>query len=267
MLLLSNQLNNHSFKSRNLMKYLFITLNVLLLIFFSACNTSPKGSKPSSNDDNDSILITKDYHSTGDIWKLNKGLKVVEGGKTKFVRHGENLEYYKTPQGALSSKANYKNGKRDGIYTKYYTDGKVYYQVNYSNGKMDGVKTAYHKNGQVMTEIPYKQGLIGLGAKEYTPDGKLLPTMTLKVWFKTSGSSVTVYAQALNKGRVTKRVEIFEGLLVEGKYAHKGLRQMTMQDGTASITVPKSVGFVQISAKVKSARNNYSLVTKKLSFE
>lgn len=248
------------------MKKIILSLSILSLILMFSCNsgTKPEHVKKKTNDENDSILVTKTYHSSGGLWKVNRGKKVIVNGKTKFVMHGEVLEYYKTPEGALSSKAIYKDGKRDGQFAKYYTDGKVYYKVNYSQGKMDGVKTSYHKDGKVMAEIPYKRGLIGVGTKEYTPDGKLLAPMELKVWYKKSGNSVTIYAQALNKGKVTRRAEFFEGLLVEGKYAHKGLQKIPMKDGKARITIPNAPDFVSVSVKVKSARNNYSLLNKSI---
>lgn len=249
------------------MKQLILSLSLLLIITLSSCAGGRKGGKTSDGDKNDSTLVKKTYHSTGAIWKVNRGKKVLVDGKTKFIMHGEVLEYYKTPEGALSSKTNFVNGKRNGMYTKYYTDGSVYYKVNYLDGKRFGVKTSYHKNGQVMAEVPYKKGLMGVGTKEYTPSGELIEPMTMKVWYKKNGSQVTVYAQAFNKGRATKRVEFFEGLLVEGKYVHKGLRKVPMKDGIGQITLSTHSGAVTITAKVKSARNNYSIVTKAIAIK
>lgn len=235
-----------------------------MLFLLGACQSGTRKKTGAKEEKNDSILITKTYHPGGGLWKVNRAKKVEANGKVKYVMDGEVLEYYKTPQNALSSKAIYKDGKRNGLFIKYYTDGKVYYHVNYLNGKMNGVKKSYHKNKQLMAEIPYKQGLIGVGTKEYTPDGKLLAPMKLKVWYKKNGSSVIVYAQVLNKGRVTKRAKFYEGLLIDGKYAHNNLHQVTMKEGTAEITLYDNPSFVSISAKAKSARNNYSLLNKSI---
>lgn len=152
---------------------------------------------------------------------------------------GEVLEYYKTPKNALSSKAIYKDGKRNGKYIKYYTDGKPYYQVNYTNGKMDGLKKSYHKNGNLIAQPPYKQSLIGVGTKEYTPDGKLFNPMQLKVWYKKDGNSVIVYAQVMSKGKVTNRVDFFEGLLIEGKYMHDNLQKIQIKNGMTKMKKPR----------------------------
>lgn len=233
-----------------------------MMLLLGACNSSSSKKVEAESAENDSILITKTYHSNGGLWKVSTGKKVVKDGETTYVMDGERLEYYRTPQNTLSSKAIYKNGKRNGLYIKYYIEGNIYYQVNYLNGKMDGVKQSYHKNKQLMAETPYKQSLIGTGTKEYTPDGKLITPMTMKVWYKKDGNATIVYAQALNKGRVTERVEFFEGALSEGKYSHNNLQKATLNGDIGMVTLYGNPSTVTISAKIKSARNNYSLVSK-----
>lgn len=247
-----------------MMKKISAALVLVLVVLLGACNNNPKSSKSNGGEeDNDSILVQRSYHSSGGLWKVTRGKKIQVDGKTKYILDGENLEYYKTPEGALSSKAIYQNGKREGLFQKFYTNGKLYYEVNYSNGKMEGVKKSYYKTGQIMAEMPYKKGLLGTGTVEYTPDGKALDPMELKVWYKKNGSSVTVYAKVLNKGKVTKRAEFFNGFLIEGKYYHKNLQTVPRQaDGTAKITLHNSPEYVVISAKAKSARNNYFFLTK-----
>lgn len=244
------------------MKHLLITFGILLVFLLEGCNTNQSTKPGTEKAKNDSILISKTYHSSGGLWKVNRSKKIEVDGKTKYILEGEVLEYYKTPQNALSSRAIYKDGKREGLFIKYYTDGNVYYTINYADGKMNGVKESFHKNGQLMAETPYKNGLIGIGTKEYTPDGKLLAPMELKVWYNKNGNTTTVYAQVLNKGRVTKRVKFYEGLLIEGKYSHNNLQQVPMSGDRAQITIHNTPATVTISAKAKSAHNNYSFLSK-----
>lgn len=247
--------------------------NVLLLfalfsIFLSSCNTGGKKQAKDSNTDNDSILVNKTYHSHGGLWKVATGKKVIVDGKTKYIRHGDYKEYYKTPKNVLSSTATYKDGKRDGMYVKYYTDGKIYYQVSYIDGKMDGVKTSFYKDGKKMAETPYKQGCLGEGTKEYSSTGKQIGDYDLKVWSKKNGKAITIYAKVTSKGKVTKRVSFYNGLLIEGTYWHKGLQEVKMgSDGVAKITLQNPPSFTVISAKVKTARNNYVLLKKNLQFD
>lgn len=245
------------------MKKFCAAILVLLLMVMGACNNNPKSNK-GNDSENDSILVQKTYHSGGGLWKVNRAKKVEVAGKVKYVIDGENLVYYKTPQNALSSKAFYKEGKRNGLYQKFYTDGKLYYDVNYENGKMDGVKKSYSKDGSLMAETPYKKGSLGTGTVEYTSSGVKLPPMELKVWYKKSGSSVTVYAKVLNKGKLTKRAEFFNGPLIEGKYYHKNLQKVEVKNGIAKITL-NNASYAVISAKAKSAYNNYTFLTQTIS--
>lgn len=245
-----------------------LLLLALFSILLSSCNSGGATKSKDSNTDNDSILVNKEYHSHGGLWKVTTGKKVIVGGQTKYVRHGEYKEYYKTPKNALASTATYKDGKRDGLYTKYYTDGKIYYKVNYINGKMDGLKTSYYKDGKVMAKTPYKQGCLGEGTIEYSSTGNEINDYQLKVWTKKNGQAITIYAKVLSKGKVTKRATFYNGLLIEGSYWHKGLQEVKMgSDGVAKITLQNPPAFTVITAKVKTARNNYVLLKKNLQFD
>ncbi len=247
------------------MKKYCTTLVLVLLVILSACNNSSKSAQSKVGEaGNDSILVQKSYHSSGGLWKVSRAKKIEINGKTKYMLEGENLEYYKTPQGALSSKAIYKDGKREGLFQKYYAEGELYYEVNYSNGKMEGVKKSYYKDGKVMAETPYSRGLIGTGTVEYSSKGIVLEAPELKVWKEYNGSVLTVYAKVLNKGKKTSRVEFFNGFLIEGKFYHSNLQKVPVKDGVAQLTLHNAPDHVVISAKVKSARNNYYFLTKSL---
>jgi len=247
------------------MKNLLYTTGILLMVLMASCQSgkSSKGQKGGDSDEgNDSTIVQKSYHTTGGLWKVNRAKKVEVDGESKYVLHGEVLEYYKTPKNALSSKAIYKNGKREGLFTKYYTDGKVYYTINYHDGKMNGIKKSYHTNGKLMAETPYKNGLIGLGTKEYTPDGNLISRMEMKVWTEKSGNSTIVYAQMLNNGKPTKRVTFYEGALDEGKYSVREMVEIPMTGATAQKLVYNTPTTITISGKARSAYNNYTLLSK-----
>lgn len=247
------------------MKTKLFAVSLLMVFLLGACNNGKSKKGKSGDAENDSILVTKTFYPGGGLQRINRGKKVIVDGKEQYVMHGEVLQYYKVPQNKLASKAIYKDGKRNGMYYKYYTNGKLYYQVNYVNGKMEGVKKMYFEDGKLMAEIPYKQGLIGVGTKEYTSKGTLLPPVELKVWYEKKGSAVTVYAKVLNKGKVTKRAEVFYGFLIEDKYYHKNLQPMQMgSNGIAKITLQSAPSLIVISSKVRSARNNYHFVAKRL---
>ena len=245
------------------MKKVSAVLLILLMVALGACNSNPKqkGSK-SEEPENDSILTQKTYHSSGGIWKESRAKKIIVDGKEKYILDGENKEYYKTPKGALSSIAIYKDGKRNGLFQKFYTNGKLYYEVNYENGKMNGTKKVYYEDGTLMAEMPYKKGLLGTGTVEYTSKGIKKDPMKLSVWYEKKGSSIVVYAKVLDKGKVNKRAEFFNGFLIEGKYYHKNLKVVPAKNGLAKTTLSASTEYVVISAKAKTARNNYVFLTK-----
>ena len=52
----------------------------------------------------------------------------------------------------------YKDGKKDGKWTKWYKDGEKKYEKNYKDGNKDGKWTEWHKNGQKKKEENYKDG-------------------------------------------------------------------------------------------------------------
>lgn len=81
------------------------------------------------------------------------------------------LTYYKN--GIVATKAQYKDGKRDGISYNYYPTSELKSRVNYLNGKKDGVSINYYKNGKVKAEINYADNKREGEAKYYHQDGSL----------------------------------------------------------------------------------------------
>jgi antitoxin component YwqK of YwqJK toxin-antitoxin module len=50
------------------------------------------------------------------------------------------------------------SGKKNGVETVYYFDGKKQFQRTWKNGKLNGVGTHYHANGNVYYESSYANG-------------------------------------------------------------------------------------------------------------
>ena len=65
------------------------------------------------------------------------------------------------------------NGKKEGIYRKYYENGQLCEEVNYIDDKMNGIYKRYHENGQLWIEVNYidneKNGIY----KSYYENGQL----------------------------------------------------------------------------------------------
>jgi hypothetical protein len=92
---------------------------------------------------------------------------VLEDGK----RVGLWVRYYEN--GQLSSKRTYKDGKRDGPWVRYRKNGKIYYKGTYKDGKRDGPWVGYFKNGKLDFKGTFKNGKEDGPWVGYNRDGKL----------------------------------------------------------------------------------------------
>lgn len=95
----------------------------------------------------------------------NKTFTVVNG-----VYHGEAKEV--DDKGNLVAECNYKNGKLDGLFIRYYPDGEtIESSSEYRNGKLEGHSHSYHPNGKLAFEGSYKNGLAQGLHIHYNEDG------------------------------------------------------------------------------------------------
>ena len=65
------------------------------------------------------------------------------------------VTYY--PNGQLSMKGNYKNGKKEGSW-EFYEDGQLRRKVTYKKEKKEGPAVRYYDNGQLSMKGNYKNG-------------------------------------------------------------------------------------------------------------
>ena len=125
-----------------------------------------------------------DGNELGTYWGKNDE----KGFKGKFISRDElfrllvpdnspsllNGNYFIHDHSFLEYKS-YKNGKRDGLFTSWYEDGEVDWEIDglstelykngqkweegtYKDGKKDGLWTGWYKNGQKFQEETYKDG-------------------------------------------------------------------------------------------------------------
>jgi len=71
---------------------------------------------------------------------------------------GVNRTYYDLKKTRLESEVFIHNGKKEGVYKRYYENGQVAIEINYINGKMNGIYKTYHSNGQLFQEGNYIDG-------------------------------------------------------------------------------------------------------------
>ena len=64
----------------------------------------------------------------------------------------------KNDKSQLTGKETYKEGKEDGVWETYYSNGQLRYKRTWKDGKEDGVWEDYYKNGQLEIKKTYKEG-------------------------------------------------------------------------------------------------------------
>ena len=65
--------------------------------------------------------------------------------KPKSITDGEHIETH--PDGSVKTKGAFKNGKRTGVWTSYFTNGKIQSENKYKKGVLNGKTAAYYPNG------------------------------------------------------------------------------------------------------------------------
>jgi antitoxin component YwqK of YwqJK toxin-antitoxin module len=90
--------------------------------------------------------------------------KTKEAAESWWLRHNlykiEGLYRTWYENGQLESEANYKDGKKDGLYRWWHCDssGKLKEESNYKDGKWNGSCKWWHENGALEIESNYKDG-------------------------------------------------------------------------------------------------------------
>ena len=69
---------------------------------------------------------------------------------------GKVFDYYENGQKKYEN--TYKDGKEDGLWTKWYENGQKFREGTFKDGKQDGLWTDWYENGQKSYEVTYKDG-------------------------------------------------------------------------------------------------------------
>ena len=66
--------------------------------------------------------------------------------------------FYYSSNGQLSSKGNFKNGKKVGLWIGYWDNGLINYKTEYKNDVLEGSHLEYQNNGQLYSKGKRKNG-------------------------------------------------------------------------------------------------------------
>jgi antitoxin component YwqK of YwqJK toxin-antitoxin module len=128
------------------------TLFLLPILLLSLLSTSCWGVDWDDLKKRDDIYYKKfsDTPFTGKVSGKGQG-KMKDGRK-----EGAWVQYYS--DGQLDQKGSYKNGKREGEWVGYHENGQLMTKGSRENGKMEGEWISYHKNGGLSKVGSYKNG-------------------------------------------------------------------------------------------------------------
>ena len=115
--------------------------------------------------------------------------------------------------GSLKIDAVTMNGKKQGIYKTYYSNGKKQCDCNYNKGKQDSLSVMYFENGQIWTERLYRNGQLWTVLSNFDKNGHSHETGTLK----DGNGSLNIY----NENGTLEEIQYFKnGKLIMKKNAH-----------------------------------------------
>ena len=84
---------------------------------------------------------------------------------------GTSVDYY--PNGNKSVSIDYKEGKRQGFYRKWFENGVISYESHYETGKQDGVARTWWQSNILRSESNYKNGIVeGIQTQWYKSGAK-----------------------------------------------------------------------------------------------
>jgi antitoxin component YwqK of YwqJK toxin-antitoxin module len=124
------------------MKQTLLIITALMLIV--GCSESDAQTYQFANGFHDNGMVKEiKYHK-----KTRDGIELVKGET-----------YYSS--GQKESEGTYKNGKKDGKWTRWHRNGQKYSETTFKDGKYDGKYTTWYENGQKREEGTFKDGSEG----------------------------------------------------------------------------------------------------------
>ena len=86
------------------------------------------------------------------VTEVRNGLMYIKGSENLYT--GEQLLFYEN--GQMEQRANYKDGKFDGLGTSWHENGEKKEQGHYKDNKLNGLWSSWYKNGQIEQKGNFK---------------------------------------------------------------------------------------------------------------
>lgn len=110
----------------------------------------------------------------------------------KWIVYGKDQRNSKYKENQIVEAGDYKDGRKEGLWTKYYPNGNKQSEIIYKNGRPDGNFKLYYENGNVEEEGAWINRLYSGAFKRYYEDGTLEQEKTFDANGKAKGK-VTYY--------------------------------------------------------------------------
>ncbi|MDY0781454.1 toxin-antitoxin system YwqK family antitoxin [Tenacibaculum sp. IB213877] len=164
----------------------FIAITISLLFFSIAINAQEVNQLDANGK---RTGVWRKYHDNGKLRYTGQFENGKEIGTFKFytkyssvpsiikeytVNSDTALVKFYTNKGRLKSLGNMIGKNRVGLWSYYFTNGKIFSEEYYVNGKLEGVVKNFYANGKVTEETNYKNGLKNGVSKIFTESGILI---------------------------------------------------------------------------------------------
>jgi antitoxin component YwqK of YwqJK toxin-antitoxin module len=108
------------------------------------------------------------------IWHffLDDGKPISQDSYKDGILHGESKTFF-YPSSQLHEITNYRDGKKHGLYEKYYSDGRIRIRAIYCDGVLCDTMRIYYPSGRIESEIPYVNDRRHGVEKNYSENGKI----------------------------------------------------------------------------------------------
>jgi antitoxin component YwqK of YwqJK toxin-antitoxin module len=158
------------------MNRIFLATVVLILNIVSAAEAYvDENHRPVFCNIENRLLICTDYNFkpiTGMVYIMQGNMVLFKANFKDGKQNGLTKAYHEN--GQLQVVGNFKDGKDDGVTKVYYENGHLWMEINYNDGKKEGLEKWYYENGQLKVMDNYKNGRLDGLAKFYDETGKLL---------------------------------------------------------------------------------------------
>ena len=186
-------------------KIIFSFFASLLVCLFSSCIQSNPTSKTSLGRDKTVMLHWLDLDDKG-IVRLTGN----DGNLSKSSKpfSGEAIETFE--QSPTKSVSQWKEGKKDGITTEYFYNGRKRRIIEYKNGIKNGNAEEYRITGDLLRQETYQNGELNGPKSEWHPNGAKILEVQMKN-DKPHGEVLEWYTDGIEKSSTIYRHGLREG--------------------------------------------------------